>query len=205
MRIRSLVEKLIKKENIERKYYDSSFYRIDTTALLSGGFSVLHHVPPKERIYIHVGEKSILDCSVIFETAGGHVSVGANTYIGSGTNLISIESIEIGCDVMIAWGVTVYDHDGHSLIWEERKDDVKNTYEQRTAHSKIDLKDWSSVARAKIQIGNRCWIGFDAVILKGVILGDGVVVGARSVVTKSFPSNVVIAGNPARVVKSLSS
>ena len=54
-----------------------------------------------------------------------------------------------------------------------------------------------------ITIGNDCWIGGRAVILPGVTLGDNVVVGAGAVVTKSFPSNVVIAGNPAKIIKHL--
>jgi maltose O-acetyltransferase len=52
-----------------------------------------------------------------------------------------------------------------------------------------------------ITIGDNCWIGSDATIIGGVTLGDNVVVGAGSVVTKSFPDNVVIAGNPARIIK----
>ena len=49
-----------------------------------------------------------------------------------------------------------------------------------------------------VRIGNRCWVGAKAVILKGVELGDGCVVGAGAVVTRSFPPGSVIAGVPAR-------
>lgn len=53
-------------------------------------------------------------------------------------------------------------------------------------------------------IGDNVWIGGDATILPGVTIGDNVVIGAGSVVTKDIPSNVVIAGNPAKIIKTLS-
>ncbi|MGT2843762.1 sugar O-acetyltransferase [Streptococcus hongkongensis] len=56
---------------------------------------------------------------------------------------------------------------------------------------------------APITIGDNVWLGGGVTILPGVTLGDNVVVGAGSVVTKSFGDNIVIAGNPARIIKSL--
>ncbi|ENM5791939.1 maltose O-acetyltransferase, partial [Vibrio mimicus] len=53
------------------------------------------------------------------------------------------------------------------------------------------------------RIGNNCWIGGHATINPGVTLGDNVVVASGAVVTKSFGSNVVIGGNPARVLKAI--
>jgi maltose O-acetyltransferase len=52
-----------------------------------------------------------------------------------------------------------------------------------------------------IRIGKGCWIGANAVILPAVQLGDRVVVGAGAVVTKSFPADSVIVGNPARALE----
>ncbi|QCS50854.1 acyltransferase [Picosynechococcus sp. PCC 11901] len=59
------------------------------------------------------------------------------------------------------------------------------------------------VEEKPIYIGNNCWIGMNSVILPGVQLGDNVIVGAGSIVTKSFPSNCVIAGNPAHIIKNV--
>ena len=56
---------------------------------------------------------------------------------------------------------------------------------------------------ASITIGDNFWAGGGAIILPGVTLGDNVIVGAGAVVTKSFGDNVVLAGNPARIIKEI--
>lgn len=65
-------------------------------------------------------------------------------------------------------------------------------------HGLIDRSDYTYKS---VKLGKNCWIGNAVTILPGVELGDNVTVGANAVVTKSFPSNVVIGGNPARVIK----
>ena len=68
-----------------------------------------------------------------------------------------------------------------------------------------DLNDLSRHVPGKdVRIGDDCWIGMNAVILPGVVLGDRTVVGAGAVVTKSFPEgHCVVAGNPAKVIRDL--
>ena len=66
---------------------------------------------------------------------------------------------------------------------------------QLIEREKFDLKS--------VKIGKNCWLGFGSVVLPGVELGNNVTVGANAVVTKSFPSNVVIAGCPAKVIKKI--
>ncbi|PNT91552.1 DapH/DapD/GlmU-related protein [Clostridium thermosuccinogenes] len=66
-----------------------------------------------------------------------------------------------------------------------------------------DFEDLTRHAEGKdIIIGEKCWIGMNSVILPGVVLGPNTIVGAGSIVTKSFPEgNCVIAGNPAKLIK----
>ncbi len=57
------------------------------------------------------------------------------------------------------------------------------------------------ILNSPIIIGDNCWIGAGAIILPGVHLGNHVIVGAGSVVTKTFPDNCMIGGNPAKIIK----
>lgn len=142
-----------------------------------------------------IGSDSLFMSSVVFERSGASLIIGNRTFVG-GRGLFSIsEQVVIGSDVMISWGCTVCDHDSHSLNYSERKNDVINFINGK--------KCWGSVKNSPIIIRDKVWIGFDCSILKGVTIGEGAVVAARSNVVKDVPSWALVGGNPARVIRML--
>jgi acetyltransferase-like isoleucine patch superfamily enzyme len=143
---------------------------------------------------IRVGDRGMLFAKVLFDREGASLSVGDRTFVGKSTFAIA-SRVEIGNDVLIAWGCTIVDHDSHALGFAGRKDDVSNWYR--------GFKDWSRVAIEPVVIRDKVWIGLNAVILKGVTVGEGAVVAAASVVTRDVEPWTIVAGNPARVVREL--
>lgn len=111
------------------------------------------------------------------------VKVGKNCRLFSSNFGSEGYLIEIGDHVTITDGVQFITHDGG--IWVFRHQDPE------------------ADVFGKIVIGNNVFIGINTIILPGVRLGDNTVVGAGSVVTKSFAGNQVIAGNPARIICTL--
>jgi acetyltransferase-like isoleucine patch superfamily enzyme len=147
-----------------------------------------------------IGKNSLVSGSFIFELPSGEISIGDRTFIGGGM-FISIDKITIGSDVMISWGCTISDNDSHSSISEERKNDVLE-WKRGVDEGKVGgYKNWTNVKRAPVKINDKAWIGFNAIILKGVNIGEGAVVGAGSVVTKDVPPYAIVAGNPAKVIR----
>jgi len=143
---------------------------------------------------LSIGDQSIVHADISFEEKGGEVRIGSRTFIGR-SNLVCYRSVIIGDDVIMSWGITIVDHDSHSLDWEKREDDVRRWADGR--------KVWDHIARAPVKISNKVWIGFNVSVLKGVTIGEGAVIGACSVVTRDIPPYALAAGNPARVIRSL--
>ncbi len=145
----------------------------------------------------------MLDCKIIIESEKALVTIGERVFIGCST-IICRTAIEFGKNVFVAWGVTFYDHDSHSMNYEQRRKDIsQQLIDYRSGNSFIKNKNWEVVKSAPIKICDNAWIGMNSIILKGVVIGEGAIVGAGSVVTKSVDPWTVVGGNPARVIKSL--
>ncbi|HYR58840.1 MAG TPA: DapH/DapD/GlmU-related protein [Chthoniobacteraceae bacterium] len=124
----------------------------------------------------------------------GRIAIGANAYVGDDCLLSSSAGIEIGEHALIAHGVQIFDNDSHPLDPAARVGD----YASVLAHGPR-----GAIASAPVRIGARSWIGFNAIILKGVTIGENSVVAAGSVVSRDIPANTVAAGNPAAAVKEI--
>ena len=129
----------------------------------------------------------------------GKCTIGDFTLL-NGALIMAEEKIEIGSHCLVSWNVGIADSDFHPLEPAQRLVDA-----QALAPFFKDRPTRPKLHTAPVVIGNNVWIGMNAVILKGVTIGENSVVAAGSVVTKSVPANVVVAGNPAVVVRKFGS
>lgn len=159
--------------------------------------------PLENKVYMNIGQDSVVNGDFVFEIEEGNITIGNRSFIGGGL-FICIDEIEIGNDVMIAWGCTFIDNNSHSLVWSQRKDDVISWKKGIDEKKMGAYKDWKDIKRGKIKIKDKAWIGFNSIILKGVSIGEGAIIGAGSVVTKDVPDWTVVAGNPAVVIRNIS-
>jgi acetyltransferase-like isoleucine patch superfamily enzyme len=149
----------------------------------------------KPNCRVTIGANSMVKGSCMLERGGAVLSIGSRTYFAS--TISCAERIQIGDDVLISHGGFIADHASHALDFERRRGDVIDTL--------AGTKDWTHVPTKPTIIGDKAWIGVNAIILMGVTIGEGAVVGAGAVVTRDVPPYTVVAGNPARHIRSLQS
>ncbi|WP_305037027.1 acyltransferase [Pedobacter sp. SYP-B3415] len=181
----------------------ASHYGVIGNAHLLSSFKLSLQNPLQNKKYLRVGDDTVLDCKVTFESTGGELIIGNRTYIGN-SHLIVRNRVEIEDDVFIAWGCYVYDHDSHSLDYRDRQQDISQQLDDlRNGRNFIANKNWDVVNSKPIKICSHAWIGMHAIILKGVTIGEGAIVGAASVVTKDVAPWTVVGGNPAKLIKEI--
>ncbi|MFT4670071.1 MAG: acetyltransferase-like isoleucine patch superfamily enzyme [Flavobacteriaceae bacterium] len=117
-------------------------------------------------------------------TEESHIHFGSNININNGFSIVSETKIVIANDVLIGFNCHIIDSDFHNL--------------------EIDKRHETDPLAAEVFIGKNVFIGNNVTILKGVTIGENSVVASGAIVTKSCPKNTVIAGVPAKVVKTLS-
>jgi len=158
-----------------------------------------------------IGENSVVYESNSIEAYGSAtITIGSNSILG-GARIVSRSAVTIGARCLCSWGVFIQDFDPHSIQCERRRQEVLSmitsfypslgcTLSPEEPHIQTEFSS------APILIGEDVWIGANAIILKGVVLGDGCVVAAGAVVTRGhYAPGSIIAGNPAKVVKTINS
>ena len=133
-----------------------------------------------QEMFAEFGEDSYIEPPLHANFGGKFVHFGKNVYGIFYLTLVDDTHIYVGDCTMFGPNVTVATA-GHPILPQLRAQGYQYN--------------------ASVHIGKNCWIGAGAILLPGVTLGDNVVVGAGSVVTKDLPDNVVAVGNPCRVLR----
>lgn len=115
---------------------------------------------------------------------GCHIFAGGNLYINYDCTILDCNRVYLGNNVLLAPKVQIY-----------------------TSHHPTDpeLRLTGKELASPVTIGDNVWLGGGVIVCPGVTIGNNVTIGAGSVVTKDIPDNVVAAGNPCRVIKSVTS
>ena len=132
------------------------------------------------RMLAEVGEECWIEPPFHANWGGRHVHFGKGVYANYGLTLVDDTHIYVGDYTMFGPHVTVATA-GHPILPE--------------------LREQGYQFNMPVRIGRNCWLGAGVIVLPGVTIGDNVVVGAGSVVTKDLPDNVVAVGTPCRVLR----
>lgn len=131
---------------------------------------------------VSIARDSILFCTGVIAQKGTGISIGNKTGIGARAFIAGQGGVIIGNDVITGPNIQIFS-ENHNF-----------------GNIGLTIKEQGVTKQATV-IGNNCWLGGSVTILAGVNIGDGCVIAAGSVVTKSVPANSVVAGVPAKVIK----
>jgi acetyltransferase-like isoleucine patch superfamily enzyme len=121
-------------------------------------------------------------CTLAARRDGAVIEIGSGVGI-SGATIVAMTGIHVGSRTLIGAEAMILDSDFHPLDPAQRR-----------------IHETAGAKAAAVRIGDDVFVGARAIILKGVNIGDGAVIAAGAVVTKDVAPGDVVAGNPARVV-----
>jgi carbonic anhydrase/acetyltransferase-like protein (isoleucine patch superfamily) len=168
---------------------------VDETAYVETTFS-FHLFRSEQPVGVRIGRGASTYLGTMFDVGPrGRVRVGEYALV-HGARILCDEEVEIGDYALVSWNVVLMDTYRVPFDPGERRRELGRVPGRSPRH----------LAGGKprpVRLGRNVWIGFDACVLPGVTIGEGAVVGARSVVAEDVPPFTVVAGNPARVVRRL--
>lgn len=138
---------------------------------------------------VRVGANSVVAGELLVFAHGGDIAIGDWCYIGEGSRIWSAASVTIGDRVLVSHGVNIHDCDSHPRDAAGRHEHFREL--RRQGHP----RELEGVASAPVRIEDDAWIGFNAIVLKGVTVGARSIVAAGSVVTRDVPSDSIYIGD----------
>jgi acetyltransferase-like isoleucine patch superfamily enzyme len=170
---------------------------LEETACLETAFYFAEYCSQAE-VGVRLGRGASAYGGTMFDVGPkGQVEVGEFTLL-NGVRIICEGHVEIGSHCLISWNTVLMDSYRVPTSAEDRRRCLQ-LFARQTA------RKWTCQAPARpVRLENNVWIGFGSCVLPGVTIGEGSVVGARSVVAEDVPPYTVVAGNPARIIRHLS-
>ena len=143
---------------------------------------------------LKIGPRTIIMGHLVNFGHGGLIEIGEDCFVGPGSRIWAADHIRIGNRILISHNVNIFDNSTHPLDHRERHLQYRSIYNgKHPGQIKLD--------EAPVTLEDDCWIGANAIILKGVTIGARAVVGAGSVVTSDVSPDTIVVGNPARVIQ----
>lgn len=159
----------------------------------------------------HTALLSIGNNSVIYENAriealgNGQITIGENSIVGD-ARISSRSKITIGKNFLTSWNVFIQDFDPHpvnSILRSKQVDHMATNFFPSFGIKPEPIPFEFDFPQAEIVIGDNAWLGANVTILKGARIGDNCIIATGAVVIRGeYPSNSILAGNPAKIVKS---
>lgn len=147
---------------------------------------------------IVLGDNVVIDGQLTVMNYGGKIRIGSNVFIGEGSRIWSGSRVEIGDRVLISYGVSILDSAFHEVSAKSRHIQFQNLFVEPV---NIDAIHHALCNQSiPICIEDDAWIGFGAIILKGVRIGRGAIVAAGSIVTKDVAPFTIVGGHTTRLI-----